>query len=104
MTCRKRDKSDTKVKGVIGLQFALDRSAHQAVVVEVEEARHLACGDVSAKSDPFVRLLWGERMVGQTNVVMNDQDPIWEEERFVLPVKRSARDKLRKILLDDYAF
>ena len=83
-----------KVKGVVGLQFALDRSNHVGIVVEVEEAKHLACGDVSDKSDPFVRLLWGEWKVGQTNVIMNDQDPIWEEEKFVLPMKRSAKDKL----------
>jgi len=71
--------------------------------VEVISASHLASADAKAakrgalhksnvhKSDPFCVIKWDDQKVGQTSVVWDANDPVWENEVFVLqlPIKEA---------------
>jgi hypothetical protein len=66
-------------------------------LIEVDEAKRLASGDETGKSDPYVRLKWGgedrEWQVGMTYWIKDEENPIWEGQQFVLPVPKAQFDE-----------
>jgi hypothetical protein len=60
-------------------------SKMRSLEVDVCEAHGLAKADSGAdKSDPYVLVYWNGKKIGETEMISDDHDPVWEDEKFVI--------------------
>jgi len=92
---RKRDPDWLRAQGLYSLDIGnvveLDPSGKstvrritRALVVRVCDAADLACGDKKGKSDPFVRVFFNDVLLGKTQYIEDDHDPVWDDETFLV--------------------
>jgi Ca2+-dependent lipid-binding protein len=68
-------------KGQAGKRVHLDEGEHR-LDIEVCAARGLAKADTFGSADPYVKVFWNNVKIGATNVISNNQNPVWEDEKF----------------------
>eukprot|EP00741_Cyanophora_paradoxa_P008963 tig00001415_g8676.t1 len=64
----------------------------QRVTVTIASARNLVPRDMNGKSDPFAVLAYGGKEVGKTEVIDDNLNPVWRENRFEVTAARGGDD------------
>ena len=67
----------------------------EGLALEVEYARKLGKADSWGESDPFCRVFWNEKRIGETKVVGNSCNPVWNESFILTPPPRGTEMKVR---------
>eukprot|EP00937_MAST-01D_sp_MAST-1D-sp2_P000939 g939.t1 len=62
------------------------------LVLRIDNAKELATGMTGDISDPHCVVFWNGRRVGQTSVIQNDPNPIWDDEQFTVMIPPTVSD------------
>jgi Ca2+-dependent lipid-binding protein len=63
------------------------------LMLQVHRAEGLVKADLFGKSDPFCIIRWGGKEAARTKVIQKTLDPVWDSERFDVPMDPDAPDQ-----------
>jgi hypothetical protein len=70
--------------------------------LHVLNASGLAQADAKGKSDPYVLVYFNDVLIGQTEHIDNDHDPVWMDETFLIPMPLDIKDSKLRIEVRDH--
>jgi hypothetical protein len=102
------DNSDVK----LGMLAAVGAEEAQSLYVRTNNLRcfrlhilnatGLAQADAKGKSDPYVLVYFNDQLIGQTEHIENDHDPVWMDEYFLIPMPLDVKDSKLRIEVRDH--